>query len=1310
MAESSLSADDSENTPGQRRSLGAAPSDDTSNPSRTVRTPVPQPEAKASVASRIAAAAGRVAERSGARATEIVREYDATIAKARREGGPAARVGATLPPEYLWHRATEVAARALQRGITTGQKLTDFVREHAATFPKGTGDQFNALHRAVKAIISRTRAPDGTHPIERFDAAVADVRDLIAERGGAGKGASVKGTIAQATGMAPAPKTVTEPGALGASMKAQARGAREGFRAGREAERAAQAARDAPTVKETIAASTGLAKGPKTVTERDALRAALKKSQRDSAAAYRAGVKDRGEKAKQEISRIKADALAKDASVQALRDRLTDTVEDALPPSIRGKMLRAVQRARTPADVHRAGERIETLAAAHDARAAVRSLEKRAGSPEKLRTRFKLTEPERAQVAGHLETARKARDAVRAEQAKNRPDWVAMRDKANEAADAVNEVKAVIHDRTMAEKVRIGRRLQGIADVQRPIEANLRRVRPVRKGDAPDVGFARRQLNDQLDNRSLALDLDNNDPRGPVNRVLVKGQRRAENAALWVEREAARRGDELVKRAGYKGWGDFLAKASGTMGEANQRKIGVKLGGRELTLGEGLEFLAHDPDTVALDAAGQKYNFDDHRNGSPAAAGDDLRREIAAAVGPENVKLVRELKDLRNELVGADLRKAHRELLGYDMKEVADQWPRNRNSEASDTSKAPTGWRGQLRAHLENSGRLKERTTDTRLALLVKDFPTKWLSTVKAEAAIAHQAEATRTAEMTLLTGDTRRLIADKFGESAVKQLQGAIDRGSTLPDQPTTADKALDQFRRWIGSAQVAFNVTTAAKQFTGVFKLLGELSPVDIAYGLAHAASRATMDRMTKGSPWLWKRYAQSAQHLISSVGSDASTFSAPGVKQAFIAAVRSAQGAATLARPKGAMDLLTTNIPALFDQVRMMSAADSVPARVAFHAALNESRRTKPQRTEAQHEAYAARKAEQVMRDTQNSYGPNDSAAWLGRYGRSARGRLLSMFTSDASKTFNRAYQATRLMKTDPARASEMLAGVGLSLLGSAGVQMALSGAGLAYLYGSTRGDMSPDKREELRDAMKRAGVRELGGAVGAMLLAPWGGGGLFTSEVGSVLLQKFGGWDANEIDLQTPVGSASLEGFKAGMRLVGAVMKRLNAQTGWSRDKANQEILRAAYGAAMKGSTLVGLPAEVTVGRAMGAVDRYEKTPPPARQTLPKALDLIRNGDHAAAAARMAPYLASFAPGRDRAVAAARLRDLIGDQSDMQKISNAEFEQLPWPRKKELLDANNRWMNTMHKAVNAALQEADRRNPWRPGSATAPAPAR
>lgn len=693
--------------------------------------------------------------------------------------------------------AAELAARAAAKGIQAAKAVHAFVHEQMGA--KDGDPEARRVTRIVRGILSDS-VKDGKVDYDAFEYAANAAREA------ATKPAKVSvSTVREATGQAPESRSVTERAALRASMKAAARGSREGFKAGKAEgveQQAARTVREVERTRRTVARQ-----------DRETARRELRvlSEQLTDAAKRRESMQSIEQRGAVESAR--ADEKGKAATAQGLRDEAIRMIEEYAPPNERGKYIRAANKATTFGRLGSLVERLRSDMETREIRRGLRAADRAIGSEtdkleldkelrDQLQTAIGTVERIRRRFQAKTGPARSARELlgtagteVPARLRGPTADEIAvLRD---DLSNAINSILGVRHEQKTLDRVRVKGEEVEASVIRREVNDRLSTRKEIPAGDVPDArdrGWFRRSIARRTNMRAMMTALDGGKSGGPGRRIFGR-MLDARSKSLALQHSFEDGLSEIVTRNGYANLGRWSAEWGGTLNKGAQKMVDVAFGPfKKLTMDQAAYLYASwgDEGFRSRIRAGQEIQFRAAPTEKPISVGPADFERLAKAI-PENVrKIIDESKALYDRTYFDRLSDVNKKMRGYHLDKTEGYWGIKLNRSFTEGRGTPQSWRRAFIRSLEESGFMQEREGPSKSPILIGDFSHDIIGRSRAAATTIGKAETVKLLARVFLHPDTVPEMTAKFGKSFVERMERRISEWSGGETPRTEADTAF--------------------------------------------------------------------------------------------------------------------------------------------------------------------------------------------------------------------------------------------------------------------------------------------------------------------------------------------------------------------------------------------------------------------------------------------------------------------------------------------------------------------------------------
>jgi len=1015
------------------------------------------------------------------------------------------------------------AGTAAQKTVRGGRALGKIVRETIATHAPALKDQAPKIVRIVRGLLADATKPDGSIDQDALGRASEELAGAakLTEKGPAGVARALQ--VARKRG----------------GVKVAKRAARETMRLVRRTEQEAEARIDA----------------------------LVPRILRSLRTARRQGAALKGIEARADAAEVAKATKEREAIERGIRRQMAVLLR-AMPAEVKANFTETIAAAKTPVDLARAVNRMRRDHALYRARMARRAL-------------GRLVKPKRM---ARLDNARRA--AINSLVNSLGPDWQYTKEKGKTATgslqvartfvDTLERVRAIYGEHAAETRaIAIQEQMEREGKVKAAL-VNIRRAKLIKTepGVAEDaeVSWWARFQRKHLDVWNMLRTIEGEwlDDKKAV--ILSEWQKLKgdEEGYFNLRRWAEAKLDQYAKRAGFKGLGDAMMRAAGTMGEGSLKRVEIKLGGRKvrIKLDELMHLAALDEDTRTLIDGGAPLKF---ARGTLRKGISATLEEIDAAVRtltPEQRSLVRNAKKLIEER-RPEVFKVIRYLTGREPKMVWGYFPRSRDSSVPDSG-LPSAWKSTdlINKYLENADMGKERTGGTSRAIVIGGLLRTTSEHLDETAKILSFAVRVRRIESLIRHPDVQDAIESRFGASAFHALREHLKAATRVNEQPHTAAGRIAQaISSRISGAFLALNERTWLRQLGGIARLSPVLGVRDFAAGIA-GFSRVSLKSMMQASGYLWARYhGDSHARFSPTASSEIEALDEPQFGQSIKAVLRSF-------RQGRIWEGLTLPMRRLFQSIRIVDWFDSMSARVAWAGFEAKAKREHPEWSDRQRTRWVATKVSDAIRDTQNSTSVLDLSGMAIHVRGTALQPFLA-FTSDPFRSYNR---WVRARKQGVRAAAGMAAAEAVNIVWSA----AATAGSVAFWGGLTGGGDDDEDRRKMTP-----GQRALWGTASELVGAFVPGGTIVGSSLVRGAQSAVVGLPSGDAVLDAPVLSVMNEiGRSGGQAIAGAI--QMADEDPDVAERGQRKLGRALLHAGEGGVAMWGNPVYVPITRIRSVV--------------------------------------------------------------------------------------------------------------------------
>ena len=760
------------------------------------------------------------------------------------------------------------------------------------------------------------------------------------------------------------------------------------------------------------------------VTERMIVRMQKARAARSPQQVAREGIRLMEGKIRLVRHQLREDIRAKRVSVSSIKRQVQEAVTNSLKGPIgvkmQGRFLGDVRKAESPAGLLRALRRIDRAIGQVRHREAVADLRK---VQRKLKSFRPITNQIRADSALELTKAR-----PHAVTDKNRVQTFKTREEYDEATveivSAVDEIERMMSDRRLE--------LKNInADKERTVQGHIDRIvnniqgtpsattPGVRIGGIKQLKGRSKMLQDiqsglfkglklwHYDAANLTRHLEGKwDGDGVLTALLDKTPKEVEEAYLSGRRDETDSLDRMIRESavGSINLSDAQARMSGSLGEANQEFVNVVIGGETVTLSTDIvaELVAIDDRTV-LGVVEQGFQPEGAREREAFRPTLVEIQAIRQKWGPRFGGLIQGMK-ANLEVLKPQSYAVTKELTGTEPEsEPEGYWPSHRNLRANPDFGKPEDLKAfnqsAARRYAENLGFLKARTGG-KAPFIMRGLISNYLDHVDNSLKLIHLAITTRNAASVIMNPEVVQAINAAHGKAANEYLQGHLVEISRLNEDVDGGPNAtLRATNSNLAGSWILTNVGTFIRQLGGISKIAAVMtSNGDFKWFLVGIKKLrpGTYQEMKDNSGVMWDRYeGDSAARYSSFRGQGLSGMDFAGFRQSLGGFLRSAKQ----------MDGRSSrrSWTAMMRSIKFLDWFDSISARLAWEGYKAKAQSLNPKWSEQQVMKQTALDTGNVVRNSQNTSSPLDSAGLAMRL-RNNPMRVFLLFTTDPNKSLN------------------------------------------------------------------------------------------------------------------------------------------------------------------------------------------------------------------------------------------------------------------------------------------------------------------
>lgn len=717
----------------------------------------------------------------------------------------------------------------------------------------------------------------------------------------------------------------------------------------------------------------------------------------------------------------------------------------SLPPEVSGKIVASIAEASSPGQYMRAMRMLEREAVRHQARQDLRWIKKNT-SPKKIDKAKGMTDALRKQIRQARAKTIVLSSQIRAKGA----DIFAMQRAGAEISRIRDRIAIAI--KTARSEYRVMQHAKRMSAVQAGMEiaSNVRASSPdlTKPEDMRDVevGAIRRLFRGAKDIRNLAQRIEGK-IGGMLEKVLWERFEDAEDAMFARSRDTRAALETAFKRAGFDSLADAQRITSGRGGEGTTRKITVTLAGEQKTisLGDMIDLLGHssDPMTAQLIASDKGQGFQSglgrfRRSIEITPAEIDA---IRAQHDPDG-KYARLVEDIKAvfETLKPDAFAVHMRMKGFEPEGIEGRWPRARNVDAvAETAKLPETAGDMVHRFLENDGMFETRKQTTGVPIVLQDPVSMALDQIDRSVRTIYLAEPTRDAANVLFRPEVREAVASRFGPATYTMLKRHVMMMSRADRVLGTGGaRVVSVLNSAAAVSNLGLNPGTWAVTLTSAIRLLPIMGPKAFLAGIA-GAKNVSMQEILSKSGYAYDRYeGHHAADRFSAVVSGGPAV----VSDNRVMAEMGAAGSNLMALDFSAAGQNFRNVAQT--TMGVLNWFDSLIMRVAWAGYQAEARAEHPNWERSQRDAWVAKQARRVMRETQNGSSPVDMALGPASV-RDSGAAAFTLFSSDIFKTRNRLERAWRKgLGSFTAAAAAELTSIAIGLAFRKSIWLAVSGA--------------------------------------------------------------------------------------------------------------------------------------------------------------------------------------------------------------------------------------------------------------------------
>jgi hypothetical protein len=509
-------------------------------------------------------------------------------------------------------------------------------------------------------------------------------------------------------------------------------------------------------------------------------------------------------------------------------------------------------------------------------------------------------------------------------------------------------------------------------------------------------------------------------------RFIVPTLRKAEGRMIEKNNRTIKAVDEAARAAGFRNFNHLRNCCSERNGRAmtqyftfTTRRGTDQEQVVQITLGEALHLLAIDPDILERMDVERKNKAGDFIEATLDIIA--FRSDIAQQ-NPELADLVAVMKE-QMELSRVDAYKAIREVTGTEPEVVQGYFPAGLDKDSIDTGidKTPTviidNYGNDIKSVLTTQGFTKDRVSNKKPVLL-QDGLELWFDHMKTMHSMSEFLVPTKDIDSMLKDSVIKKQIEETYGKNTLETLRMQILASSRMEaGRPLgTLDKIFEGALGNLAASVLTISPRTWAKMyFGGTASLLYSMDTKFFLEGLRPTFSKKLYRQMIEDSPYIRDRlfgqegYSRFSGHSYNdgSLEGEAETL---GLKDNATLENALAQFYGALAntnnlslKERGAA--VYGALKGVRGSIRILQTIDAGVCMVAYKGYLAEADQLLPDATPEQKRKYAAEKASDALRETQNVTSPMDDAGWATtiktKSGFASITKSLLLFQSDPMK---------------------------------------------------------------------------------------------------------------------------------------------------------------------------------------------------------------------------------------------------------------------------------------------------------------------
>lgn len=777
--------------------------------------------------------------------------------------------------------------------------------------------------------------------------------------------------------------------------------------------------------------------------------------------------------------------------VTELKEKLARIVREHLPLDQRGRLLGDVAGAATFGDVKKAIAKTSEVLADVDLKAAKKQIERFTGElkldlPKVIRTSEK-TEAEMREQEGQRKVEALKRKPIREiditkidpayrDQLKPLLEEAKSVHAGMKGAETVDEKYAVIHQfqnlfdriyevmsRHDAEHtMKVGNDKSSVAlkrqQIVQQVQSQKQIGQPKAEENAPpkNRNIFRRLIGQRSATPStIIMDFDQSfHPDGNAGQVLLRDQRRGENARDGEVRQFVQHRDQALQDAGYKPhtkkFADFLTEPE-DINLPDGRKLRMTKS-QQL----GLYGWIGDPETRAqVERYGRaRFNFQRDLAAEPIELSTSDIDHITSRLSGQEKNLV---DSGFKEYNAANLRDrfldSYYEMHGRAPEPHEGYYPRRVNHEKIESLGEPPSMR-QMKRALENVSEGESRGRHDQVYVM-PDFIADTDKFISDTANAIHMAKPARIARMILEHPDMKMAIRNRYGPSMLKEVDSYLLNLTESPHPSSTFAKAIDRLNRQFYRTMLPLNPRTFVNNVVGGGSaMMPFFDAKDYAGGWKDIFSGEVHQRMMEASHIAAKRWDSPLYQQYWAFMQE----QGPKPRLTIGEALKETGGALA----KGQIGKSLVALGHVADSVTVMNVADSAPFRLAWSASEREVNRLHPDWTPDQKMEYVLDKFHDVTMRTQNGMTPTEaSGIWSEAKFDPLTKAMVTFLRNDQNKSLNMLLQSRH---ADAATQAKVIGALAAKTITAATARTFLSGTGIGLVALALMGKHATEERKK------------------------------------------------------------------------------------------------------------------------------------------------------------------------------------------------------------------------------------------------------